>query len=120
MVVPLWAKLEWDGQWLPKAWLSLMRIRLMLLASSRRFCSARRVTASIFKTRRKPRHEAEGIVRLPQQQSTRIGGDRAAIERAHSRAALNGSKGKRLLSTLCQHRGWPFSCVKSLLHNNFR
>ena len=37
-----------------------------------------------------------------------------------SGGAFDGSEIKRILATLCRHRGAPSSCVKSLLHNNFR
>ena len=48
--------------------------------------------ASILETTGQPRHEADGPVGLPQQQRARIRRDRAAIERAHDIAALDGSR----------------------------
>ena len=54
---------------------------------------------------RKPRHEADRLVCLPEQQRTRIRGHRPAIEASHNLAALHGSEIQRILATLCRHRG---------------
>jgi hypothetical protein len=74
----------------------------------------------VLETVREARHQPDGVVGLAQQQRSGIRCDRAAVERAHNLATLDGSKIKRILATLCQHRGVSLVQLKSLSQNNFR
>jgi hypothetical protein len=76
--------------------------------------------AAILEALRQPRHQTDRLVGLTEQQRAGVRSDPAAVESAHNNAAFGGSEIERILATLCRHRGVPSSCVKSLLHNNFR
>jgi hypothetical protein len=63
--------------------------------------------APVGEARRKPPHQAEPAIDLPQYQRPRIRGDVAAIKAGNHRAARNRFKFKPLRRTLCRHRGIP-------------
>jgi hypothetical protein len=74
----------------------------------------------MLETCRKPRHEADRLVGLAQQQRTCIRRDHAANEGAHNNTPLDRSKIKRIPVTLCQHRGVLLLGSKPLSQKHFR
>ena len=76
--------------------------------------------AAVLEAVRQSLNQADRSVRGPEQQPAGVRGDLAAVERAHNPAALRGSEIKRILATVCVHRGRSPLSEKSLLHNNYR
>ncbi len=67
---------------------------------------------------RKPLHQLDAAIDLPQEQRTSVRGDVAAIETRNHTTPLDRFKLEQLRSTLCWHRGDPWTREKSLQHND--
>ena len=77
------------------------------------------LAAGVAETGRSLPGEPDGAVRLPQQQRTRIRGDRPAIERGCDFAASQAFKFQLARVTLCWHRLRLLNQGKSLLQDHF-
>jgi hypothetical protein len=56
----------------------------------------------------------------PEEQRSRIRGDRPAVESGLDPAACDGCKTEKVCATLCRHRGAPLHWSKALSQKSFR
>ena len=73
----------------------------------------------VAETSRKPSNQPKPPIGGAQQQPTRVGRQRAAVELGHHRPPFDPSKGARFCATLRLHRATSLNQLKSLSQNNF-